>query len=194
MERGRTPLARDRFDHTGSFSLSHDAEHGGRSVKRFAPCGCVLLMFLTLFLLPIIGWIVWSRAAARAVEEEVARIQAAGEPVDAAGLERFYALPVNATDTAQLWVEATSAFEQPEFQARAQALPIVGSGDSIPAAGEPWEQLDAVEALLDNYREQMAKLHEAATQGGRARFSTNFEEGVDMPLPHPSRCAAPPAC
>lgn len=134
-------------------------------------------MFMLVVLIPAIGWMTWSARAARLLEAELAKIRAAGEPLDAAGLGEFYALPREREDVTELRLEVTTAFEQPAFAKAGEDLPVVGSGDDPPPPGEAWEQLEAVEQLLQTYAAEMDKIHEAVRLGGAARFDLDFEDG-----------------
>lgn len=152
------------------------------SLKRYAPCGCVLLMLVLLILVPAVSWMVWSTASARRLEDEIAKIRAAGEPVDATDMNEFYRVPSDRRDVTRLWLQVTEAFEDPAYATHCEPLPIVGSGSDIPPPGAPWEQLAAVEALLKMYDAEMKTIHEATRQGGAARFDLKFEDGIHMVL------------
>jgi len=161
----------------------NDHQRQTKSWRQYAPCGCLLLMFVMLIALPAIGWIVWSANASRLVENEIAKIREANEPIEPADLDTFYAIPAGRANATQLWVDAALTFESASFNEVAGDLPIVGQGLEIPPIGEEWEQLEAVEAFLERYKDQMAKVHEAAAVGGYARFDRDFEEGIAMLLP-----------
>ena len=161
----------------------NDQETQATSSRKYAPCGCLLLMFLLAVAVPAIGWMVWSARAARLVEFELAKIREANEPIEPADLDTFYAIPLGNADATQLWVEAAQVFEAPEFGELARDMPIVGYGAEIPPIGEDWEQLESVEEFLEQYKDEMSKIHEAVSLGGYARFDRDFDEGVAMLLP-----------
>ncbi len=140
-------------------------------------------MFLVGIGIPAIGWMIWSANAAGLVEDELAKIRAANEPVDPADLAAFYVLPTGKADSTRLWGEAGQVFESNSFNEVAREFPVVGQGPEIPPVGEQWEQLDAVAAFLADYEAEMTKIHEAAELGGYARFDYNFEDGIAMLLP-----------
>jgi hypothetical protein len=124
-------------------------------------------------------------ASNRRLAAELAKVRAAGEPSSAEEIEAFYRSPPPAQDTTQLWLSAAARLDTPQFRADAASLPFVGDGaDAIPLAGEAWPQLAAAEQFLANYRVSLDEMHQAARQGGRARFPTRFEEGITMRLPH----------
>ncbi|HET6880268.1 MAG TPA: hypothetical protein VFI31_08940 [Pirellulales bacterium] len=124
------------------------------------------------------------------VRAELARIRAAGEPVTPDDLDAFYSLPLGKQDTSVLWLAAAEAVSQPEYEAEALRLPIVGkpNGDSdepepeLPKPSEPWVYDLAVEQFLGKHAEILATVHEAAALGGEARYPTKFEDGVKMSL------------
>ena len=152
--------------------------------KKYTPCGCVLLMFVIGITLPVIGWMVWSAKAARMVEDELAKIRDAGEPIEASDLASFYEIPNGQDDTTRWWVTAVTTFESQAFNEAALEFPIVGDGPDIPPVGEPWEQLEAVEVFLAEYKDEMDSVHQATSLGGYARFDRDFEEGISMLLPN----------
>lgn len=140
-------------------------------------------MFVVGLALPAIGWMIWSANAAQLVETELAKIRELGEPIEPADMETFYAIPAGESDATQLWTEVAAIFASEAYGERAKAIPVVGQGADIPPVGEKWEQLDAVAAFLDEYSDEMAKIHEATRLGGQARFDRDFDEGLAMLLP-----------
>ena len=154
------------------------------SLRRYAPCGCVLSMFVLMILLPAVGWMIWSARAARRLQAEFEKIRVAGDPMDADGLAELYALSPDREDATQLWIEVTDAFSQPAFASAAKDLPVVGTGGEPPLPNETWEQLEAVEKLLADYSAEMEKIHKATASGGGARFDLDFEQGANLLLPH----------
>ena len=151
--------------------------------------GIVLLIvvggFALLFVVVLAG--AWM-ATHRRLAAELERIRAVGEPVSAEDMEAFYKLPPAERDTTQLWLAALAPLDTPEFQAGAKDLPFVGEGpNTIPYPGEPWPQLDAAEQFLSSYGPSLDKMHQAAREGGQARFPTRFVDGIAMLMPHLQR-------
>lgn len=144
--------------------------------RRYTPCGCMLLMLVVGITLPAIGWMVWSANAARLIEEELAKLREANEPIELADLDVFYAIPPNEIDNTQLWVDVAEAFEITSYREARQGLPIIGDGLEIPPADETWEQLEEVEAFLADYSDEMSKIHRATAQGGYARFDRDYQQ------------------
>ena len=91
---------------------------------------------------PSVGWMTWSSRAARLLEDEMAKIRDAGEPIDSASLSEYYALPPGQEDVTELWLAVTTEFERPAFAAAGKDLPILGTPDDPPLPGEPWPQLE----------------------------------------------------
>lgn len=140
-------------------------------------------MLMVCLLFPVLGWVVWSANAASLVEDELAKIRGANEPIEPQELDAFYAIRPGRADATQLWVDVTKTFESNSYSEDARDLPIVGDGPEIPPVGEKWEQLEAVEAYLRQYKDEMTKIHAAAALGGDARFDRDFEQGFAMLLP-----------
>ncbi|HUY90821.1 MAG TPA: hypothetical protein VMV10_18950 [Pirellulales bacterium] len=151
----------------------------------------VLLSCGGLLLLVVLAAVAFKISGRRALNAELAKIRAAGEPASAAELEAYYQSPPADRDTTQLWLEAIAPLETPQFQSDAQALPIVGEEPGeIPLPGEPWPQLEAAEQLLSKYGRSLELMHQAARQGGRARFPTRFADGIAMDLSHVTKLRA----
>jgi len=140
-------------------------------------------MFMVGLALPAIGWMIWAANASQSVEAELAKIRELGEPIEPTDMDSFYVIPDGKSDATKLWTEVAAIFDTEAYGERAKAIPVVGQGSDIPPVGEEWEQLEAVAAFLDEYREEMKKIHEAARLGGQARFDRDFDEGLAMLLP-----------
>jgi len=152
--------------------------------------GCLLfgvgLPLLALLLLVAI-YTIWTARANRRAARALAAIRAAGEPVDASELNAFYALPEGADDVTRLWLIPMRAFDGRDYEKACEPLPIVGSQEDeqpIPPPGEPWQDLEAVEAFLAKYAREMAAAHEAAERGGAARYPGHYSQGWYVLLKH----------
>lgn len=144
----------------------------------FLGCGLLLLLM-------IVACIAMMVRASNRVDAELAAIQETGQPATAEDLQAYYRLPDGVVNTAELWMRATMPMETAEFNTEVQDLPIVGNNQKeIPPPGQPWEDLEAVEALLEKYRKQMDLLYEAAEKGPAAQYPNDFSKGISMLLPH----------
>ncbi len=120
-------------------------------------------------------------ADASAVGAELKRIRAAGEPTSGDEIAEYYRTPDLDADCTGIYLGAFATLADETGKARQiQMLRISEEEKPIPAAGEPWEDLAAVQKLLAEYDETLGSLHEAATRGGQARYPTNFEQGFNM--------------
>jgi len=138
-----------------------------------------------LMLVSCLGVVGWRSAAARRADNMLAEISERGEPVTAAELNAYYVLADGTVDTTELWVAAMAPLDGAAFSADAGDLPVVGTSNAeIPPPGQPWAELEDVEALLAKYAQTMEQLHRAADQGGAARYDLNFEDGFAMLLEH----------
>lgn len=128
----------------------------------------------------------WSSAARAKLEFQLARMRANEQPTTTAELSKFYTIPAGAEDSTQLWIDATAPFDSTAFSQAVIDLPIIGADgpNEIPLPPSPWSQQQQVEQLLSDYAESMQKIHQATAQGGYARFDRDFDQGIEMLLPH----------
>jgi len=159
----------------------------GESSKRVRGClgcgGCLLVVVVLIVAVPTIVFFTWSARSSREAADELAKIQAAGEPTAPDELERFYPTTPAERDSARMWLAAVQPLEGPAFRSAAEKLPIVGSGEGeIPSPGQPWPDLEAAEKLLQQYEGSLRQLHAAAESGSPARYPADFSQGPTMHL------------
>lgn len=161
------------------------AESVATGRRRIGPGTIVLLGVGGLFLLVVLSAGGFKLTGRRALNAELAKIRAAGEPAAAGQLESFYQSPPTDRDTTQLWLQATEPLNRPQFQTEARALPFVGDlQEPVPWPGEPWTELAEAEALLTVHQRSLELMHQAARQGGLARYPTRFADSISMLLTH----------
>jgi len=128
------------------------------------------------------------RAARQAVEDEVARIQAAGEPITIDDLYAFHQVPEGVRDTTSLWLAALNSFREQQIVADGKGLPFVGEltaeHDSRLRPEAPDSLLPEAEAFLQKYDATREATLAAARAGGECRFPVEFEKGIGMLLTH----------
>lgn len=114
----------------------------------------------------------------REVNEELARVRELGEPITPDELETYYRLPPGATDSTQAWIRAIQSVNLPAQSPRQ-------GGTAMDSDGLPWMDFTQTQTqpLLDNNRVALQSLHEAARQGGNARYPTSFHSGHAMDMP-----------
>lgn len=146
----------------------------------------VIVLVVLLFIALVIAMVyTWLNAGEGAVQQALADLRAAGAPVTPEELTEFYAAGKSATDVAGLWLQGIRPLATPEFSALVQEFPVVGQNeDPIPPAGEPWNQLEEVEAVLDRYRDALGYLNQAAEEGSVAHFDLDFNAGFNLLLDH----------
>jgi len=144
-------------------------------IGRLGVWGVVLLslgLVLTLLVALLVGR--WFQAS-RLVRAELARIREAGEPVTPDDLKQYCPVAPDEQDTTDLWLDGVGALETPDFQADARPLPVVGESQAeIPLPGKPWAQFGAAEELLAKYSRSLELMHQAADQGGAARYQLDL--------------------
>jgi len=147
------------------------------SIVVIAPLALVIMGGLAAWI-----WRLASIAAAmHDVQEEVARIQAAGEPITTEDTKAYLRVPPGTQDTTPLWQAAIDSFDQRSFRADAKDLPIVDSRDDLVIEAN---ELAAVEQFLAKYDATVQATLVAAGAPGESRFFVDFEEGFFSPLPH----------
>ncbi len=145
-------------------------------------CALTLLGFAALFLLGVSAIWVWMNRCDRQFASQVEVIRSRNEPVDGDGLNAYYAVPKGTTDTTELWRSATEALDSVPMEAMAP-LPVVGDAMyDLPAIEEGWEQIDEVEAFLNQMRLPIQQMFRAAEMDGAVRFPVDFREGFLTPL------------
>ncbi len=140
------------------------------------------LVLVVAGVLAIVIWVTARYGAAyRAVQTEVARIQAAGEPITVKDLHAYHQAQPGTNDTTHLWLAAVESFNEQQFTADAKPLPIVGEAgtESLAAA-----DLAAAEAFLAKYDATVQLTLTAAQTEGECRFPVEFEKGFSALLPN----------
>lgn len=123
--------------------------------------------------------------ALQKVQEEVARIQARGEPITTEDFRAFHKVPPGTRDITQDWLNALAALDENSLNASGQALPFFGEGDpQVLRPNAPGSQLAAAEKLLQDFADPLARIHAACALEGQCRFPIEFEKGIGALLPH----------
>jgi hypothetical protein len=167
-------------------------------LRRWLIAGLAIAGCLVLSLAVGAGGVLWwlrtrHVTAMRAVEAEVSRIRAAGEPITTEDAYAFHRIADGADDCTPQWLAAFEAFDSRQLTLDGKDLPIVG----LPAAGEDprsappmnlqSSQLAAAESFLDKYEAALAAAHLAAKAPGDCDFPVRFEDGFQAELPHVSK-------
>jgi hypothetical protein len=147
--------------------------------------GVLVIAPLVLVAAGVLAVVVWVAAqystAHRAVTQEVARIQAAGEPIHVRDLRAYHRPQPGVADTTHLWLAALDSFDEQQFSVDAKPLPIVGEGDprTLPAAA-----VQPAEEFLAKYDRTVQLALVAAHAEGECRFPVQFEMGFSALLPN----------
>ena len=126
------------------------------------------------------------RVAEAAVKAEVARIQAAGEPMTIEDLYAYHRVPPGTPDTTAAWIAVLKSFDEKELSAAGKALPIIGLGtdENLLRPNVPGSQAAELAQLLEQYGKTLQAAHAAAKLPGECRMPTKFEDGFAMLLPN----------
>lgn len=124
----------------------------------------------------------------RAVQAELARIAAAGEPVTVDDLERLYAADTQEGEATDRWLAALDRLVASGFQDDAAELArAFGHHALIPHVGVEWPHWDAAEELLDVYRPILNEIHTAAEDAGVCRYTADLTLGYFSEFPYLNR-------
>jgi hypothetical protein len=123
-------------------------------------------------------------AAARAVQAEVDRIQAAGEPITSDDLHAYHRVADGVVDSTPLWLTALRSFNEEKFNADYQAIAWFDSRGEAPLTDA--EQQSA-QAFLAQYQATIDATLAAARAGGECRLPVKFEDGIAALLPDAQR-------
>lgn len=140
-----------------------------------------LLVLLGAMLTPPIAFRIRHAAELRKVQEEVARIQAAGEPITIEDRYAHFKVPDGVRDITPLWQAAFDAVDKRAFREDSRDLPMVDNSrpDYLPP-----DQLVAAEEFLAKYDMAIQRVFSAAQSPGECRFPVKLEEGYFALLPH----------
>lgn len=137
----------------------------------------LLLMGICLCL--IIVFIMRQRGYRREFEKAMQTIRDAGEPLDGAEMNKFYAIPPGSADLTQPYL---LVFQQ--LNAQLQQKQLQGTnlpsmlGGSVPAAGEQEDLFADSETILLEFEASLAKLHELAHTPGHVRYPVDLTRGM----------------
>ncbi len=130
-------------------------------------------------------WRVDNLAALARVKQEVARLEAAGEPMTTESLYAYHRVPRGTSDATPLWLAALNSFDEQVMNADGKDLPVFGAtaAEKLAPPGDP-ELLAACEAFLKKYDPTREAILAAARHGGECRIPVKFESGIAMLLPN----------
>jgi hypothetical protein len=147
--------------------------------------GLALIVLVPVVLVTLVAgifaWGYWreQRVAAAAVEREVARLQAAGQPMSAQELYAYHRVPDGLPDTTSAWLAAQQSFDPKQFSADGKGLPFVGDGNrELFRPGQVGSELASAEHFLTAYDATLQAILAAAKQPGECRHPVKFEDGV----------------
>ena len=139
-----------------------------------------------LILMAAVGVYVWWKLAdakaAADVKAEVARIQAAGEPVTIYDLYAWHRVPEGTTDTTPLWLTALTMVDAiPIAHTKYMDVPIVGGNSKeveTLAVDHPQTTLDLADEFLKVNDGTVQAVLAAANAEGECRLPVAFEAGA----------------
>jgi hypothetical protein len=148
--------------------------------------GILLFLFLIALLAGagIAWWVQARNASARKwIETEVARIQAAGEPITEVDCYAYEAARKLSPDVTLLWLEAIDAYNREQVFEDGVSLPFVGDAAEETLAPDAEEStFSAAQEFLKKHEAVLKAAHAAARQPGQCFFPFRYEEGLEAKL------------
>jgi hypothetical protein len=181
------------LSHGSQVQVSEAGKPARSILARIAGGAAIVLAAIVLFGGLAFGiFVLWFRAehfsALKSIEQEVARIQGAGEPITVADMYAFHALPPGESNSTPLWLDVLSSIDEQRFDADTKSMPFVAKRISeethFPSEITQWS--DAA-ALLEKYQAPIQAAKSAAKSGGECRFPIKFEDGYAADLSHATR-------
>ena len=168
--------------------MEPDLPNQTRTISRGAWAFGCLGVFVVILLLGIGSvWLYFRgrhQQALRAVNSEVARLQAAGQPVTTEDMVAYHRVPEGVFDATPLWMDAIKAAATTKTGSEAK-LPIVGEGKAAELHGDKAASLlPLVEQYLAVHAATIEKTRQAAAAGGQCRYPIEFSKGINALLPH----------
>jgi hypothetical protein len=146
-----------------------------------------LLLVVTAILAVVVIFMSQHRAALAKVNAEVARIQAAGEPITTADMYAANRVPPGTNDITPLWLAALDSFDEQKLNADGKLLPVVGEGSDREVTAS---NVAAVEQFLAQYDGTVQATLTAAKADGECRLFVEFDDGFSALLPHVQKMRA----
>lgn len=159
----------------------HESLGRKRSARRLM-WSMIFGLVLLAMLAPVALYIAWLTHGRALLRKELAKIQAASEPITTAEMAAWYQVPEGKRDITQLWLDAIHPFDTPAFHASAKALPILGNvATTLPPLDQPLPAADeeAIRAWLQLQEPHLAAVRFAARQEGEVRYPRGFGRGLD---------------
>jgi len=141
-----------------------------------------LLCAAAFVVIPTIAFMSWGNYSKLRFEAQVQKLQEKGVPSSAATLNEFYSLPEDFDDSTQLYLEAIRVVASKPFENAVDGIPVIDV--EMPPTGSEWPNMDKVASLVGEFQTTLDVLHEAARQGGHARFQIEFDDGYSALLEH----------
>ena len=171
-----------------SFSASSQRQMLSRHGFRwfFVFCGLGTLLFCAC--VGVLGFIsfqaIAQRNAAAELQEEIARIQSAGEPITVDDLYNYHRPKPGTPEITPHWLRALDSFDEKELSSDSRSIPILGSDEAAMRGLDDESALAAADAFLTKYDATIQATLVAARQPGECRFPVKFEAGLTAFLTH----------
>ena len=140
-----------------------------------------LLLVVTAILAVVAIFMGQHSAALSKVNAEVARIQAAGEPITTADLYAANRVPPGTKDITPLWLAALNSFDEQKLAADGKLVPVVGEGPDHEISAD---DVSVVEEFLAKYDATVQATLTAAKADGQCRLFVEFDHGLAALLPN----------
>jgi hypothetical protein len=151
-------------------------------------------LFAGVAMIAAIGAVLFIASSMNEVSRQLRAIRARGEPVTAAELAEYYAVPPAGQDTTRLWMGAFDSLSRAAGAPPARKLPFLGDAGLPPPVGQPWADIELARQFLQSNAAAMRQLHEAAALGGQARYPIDFRSGLMALIDHAQHARSAARC
>ncbi len=152
--------------------------HSARRHKWIAACASALLLVTACL---------WARGWYRAhlVEQELARLRAAGIPTNALELNAFVAIPPGDPNATAAWMKPLTMIDGGAIGRHPYGFDALDKrGHFPPLPGEDWPELERAEEYLAKHQPLFDAIDQAVATPGKCVFVADFSGGGSILLPH----------
>lgn len=150
---------------------------------------------LIMLAVAVVGYLAWQAHGRRFLRDEIAAIQASGEPFTTAELIAWQSQPLPERDITAIWQAALAPLSTTEYELAAHRMPLSSEWQTDWHAKKPLDlgplpQIDSVQDFVLGQQVILRGLHAAAKEPGVVRFPRNYAVPAELLPREPSQIQA----